>query len=88
MNKKKYYIWQLAAFLQSHEMTMSAEELAAHLNRNKFLTSYGSEFQGGRGTYTLIRQTWEWVKNELQLPDEAEKVARAFVKPDGTYAYE
>lgn len=87
MNKKKYYIWQLAAFLSNHKMTMSGEELAAHLNRNKFLTSYGSEYQGGRGTYKLIGETWDWLQNQLQLPDEAKKVAEAFVKPDGTYAY-
>lgn len=88
MNKKKYYIWQLASFLASHGMTMSAEELAAHLNRNEFLTSYGTEYQGGRGTYKLIKETWDWLQNGLQLPDEAKKVAEAFVKPDGTYAYD
>lgn len=88
MNKKKYYIWQLASFLASHAMTMSAEELAAHLNRNEFLTSYGTEYQGGRGTYKLIKETWDWLQNGLQLPDEAKKVAEAFVKPDGTYAYD
>lgn len=88
MTKKKHYIWQLAAFLHSHGMTMSAEELAAHLNRNEFLTSYGTEYQGGRGTYKLIRETWDWVQNGLQLPDEAKKIAEAFVKADGTYAYD
>lgn len=87
MNKKKYYIWQLAAFLAVHRMTMSAEELGDHLNRNKFLTSYGAEYQGGRGTYKLIKETWDWLQNHLQLPDEAKKVAEAFVKSDGTYAY-
>jgi len=87
MNKKKHYIWKLASFLHSHGMTMSAEELADHLNRNNFLTSYGTEYQGGRGTYKLIRETWDWVQNGLQLPEEAVKIAEAFVKADGTYAY-
>ncbi|WP_074988012.1 hypothetical protein [Rufibacter ruber] len=87
MNKKKHYIWQLASFLSSHGMTMSAEELADHLNRNRFLTSYGAEYQGGRGTYKLIKETWDWLHNQLSLPSEAKKVAEAFVKPDGTYAY-
>jgi hypothetical protein len=67
---------------------MSGDELAAHLNRNKFLTSYGSEYSGGRGTYKLIKETWHWVKNDLGLDEEAAKVAEVFVKPDGTYAYE
>lgn len=88
MIKKKHYIWQLATFLYNQGMVMSAEELATHLNRNEFLTSYGTEYQGGRGTYKLIRETWDWVQNELQLPDEAKKIAEAFVKDDGTYAYD
>ena len=88
MNKKKLYVWRLASFLSDHGMMMSGEELADHLNRNKFLTSYGEEYQGGRGTYKLIRETWNWVNEELGLDDEAEKVAKAFVKPDGSYAYE
>lgn len=88
MNTKKHYVWQLASFLYSFGMTMSGEELAEHLNRNNFLTSYGSEYHGGRGTYTLIRETWKWVENDLGLPNESRKIAEAFVKPDGTFAYE
>jgi len=88
MNAKKTYIWNLGAFLHHHGMTMSGEELAEHLNRNNFMTSYGTEYQGGRGTYTLIRATWDWLQNDLGLPVEAEHVARAFVKPGGGYAYE
>ncbi len=87
MNEKKLYIWKLGAFLFDHEMIMSGEELANHLNRNNFLTSYGTEYAGGRGTYKLIKETWNWL-NTLKLNKEAEKVARAFVKPDGKYPYE
>jgi hypothetical protein len=87
-NRTKYYVWQLASFLYERKMVMSGEELAAHLNRNSFLTSYGDKYAGGRGTYTLIRETWNWVNNDLGLESEAEKVARAYVKQDGTYAYE
>ena len=88
MNSKKTYLWQLAAFLHAHEMVMSGEELADHLNRNKFLTGYGEEYEGGRGIYTLIRVTWKWLHDDLGLEAEAMHVARAFVKPDGGYAYE
>ena len=88
MNEKRAYIWRLAVFLHTSGMVMSGEELAEHLNRNNFLTGYGSEYQGGRGTYTLIRSTWRWLNDDLQMPNEAEHVARAFVKPDGGYAYE
>ena len=88
MKKKKYYIAQLGAFLASHKMTMSGTELADNLNRNGLLTSYDTEYKGGRGKYKLISVTWHWLNDELDLPDEAKKVADAFVKDDGTYAYE
>ena len=88
MNAKKLYVWKLAAFLKENSKVMSAEELAEHLNRNNVLTSYQTEYSGGRGTYTLIRETWKWVHDELGLESEAEAIAGAFVKPDGTYAYE
>jgi len=88
MNQKKLYIYQLADFLSSHGMTMSGEELAEHLNRNKFLTKYGTEYKGKRGTYRLIQEVWSWLQHDLQAKDAAKKVAAAFVKPDGTHAYE
>ncbi|MFT6925316.1 MAG: hypothetical protein ACJAZP_000896 [Psychromonas sp.] len=88
MNDKKVYIWKLAEFLQAQKMVMSGEELAEHLNRNNFLTSYGTEYQGGRGTYKLIKQTWKWLENDLKLNSEAQAVALAFVKQNGDYAYE
>lgn len=88
MIDKKLYIYKLAEFLFHHDKRMSGEELAEHLNRNGFLTNYGEEYQGGKGTYKLISQTWHWLDDDLQLPEEARKVATAFVKPDGTYAYE
>ena len=88
INQKKTYVWRLAEFLDRYDMRMSGEELADHLNRNDFLTEYGEKYAGGRGTYALIRETWKWLQEDLGLPEEAEKVARAFVKPDGGYAYE
>ena len=86
MNQKKAYIWKLAIFLESNGMIMSGEELAEHFNRNNFLTSYGTEYKGGRGTYKLISETYHWLK-DLGLQKEADKIANVFVKPDGTFAY-
>jgi len=83
---KKWYIWQLAHFLVSHKMKMSGEELAEHLNRNNIRTSYGTEYVGKRGTYTLIKSVWSWIYYDLGLEDEAAKVAKAFVKPGGDLA--
>jgi hypothetical protein len=87
MNQKKLYVWRLASFLYSHNMVMSGDELAAHLNRNNFRTGYDTEFSGGRGTFTLIRTTWHWVNDELGLEDEARNIAMAYVKPDGSHAW-
>ena len=87
MNEKKLYVWQLAAFLSDHGMSMSGHELATHLNRNNFLTGYGNKYVGGRGTYTLVRETWRWVHEDLRLPKEAEKIAEAYVLPSGKHAY-
>ena len=87
MNEKKLYVYRLASSLYVNRETMSGRTLAEHLNQNGFLTSYGTEYQGGRGTYRLIGVTWKWVNDEHGLR-EAQKVAKAFVKPDGSYAYE
>lgn len=87
INIKKLYIWKLALFLHQHEKKMSGEELADHLNRNNFLTGYGEKYQGGRGTYTLIKEVWRWVHEDLGLEDDADKIAESFVTSDGTYAY-
>lgn len=87
MNKKKLYIWKLADFLDANEKIMSGEELATHLNRNNFETSYGSHFEGKRGIYTLIKYTYDWL-TDMNLSSEASKVATVYVTKDGGYAYE
>lgn len=87
MNRKKVYVWRLGAFLHSNRMTMSGEELAAHLNRNGFKMVKGKDYEGLRGTYSLLTHTWRWVNNDLGLHDEAKKIAEAFVKPNGKVAW-
>lgn len=88
MNEKRLYIWQLADFLDARDKTMSGEELADHLNRNNFRTEYDTEYKGLRGIYTLIRRTYDWLHDDLELHAEASKVAGAFVKPDGSHAWD
>lgn len=88
MSAKKVYVWKLADFLAQHQMKMSGEELAEHLNRNGFLTRDGQEYQGVRGTYKLIRETWVWLNDTLGLPDEAKRVYDAYCKPDGSHPAE
>lgn len=83
---KKDYITKLGEFLTDNGTTMSVSELAEHLNRNNFKTNYGSEYQGKRGTYTLVDAVYDELANNGNQA-MADKVARAFPKNDGTYAY-
>lgn len=84
---KKEYIGHLATALISNSKTMTGESLANHLNEIGFETSYGAEYTGGRGTYTLIHATYDWFVSNGN-PSTADKIAKAFVKPDGTFAYD
>ncbi|AGH81272.1 hypothetical protein PCNPT3_06660 [Psychromonas sp. CNPT3] len=86
MDIKKKYISDLATFLSNQGKVMSGEELAVHLNRNGFRTSYGSKYKGGRGTYKLIKSIWS-THDSAEERNEADNVANAFVKPNGGYAY-
>ncbi len=87
MNAKKLYLVKLSDFLVANQKAMSGQELVEHLNRNNFLTSYGTEYQGGRGVYRLLSQTWKWL-TELGLTEEAKKFPTAFVQGNGEYPWE
>ena len=83
---KKIYVGDLGEFLTNHGTKMSVPELARHLNRNNFKTNYGEEYKGERGTFTLVEAVYnELVKAGNQI--KADKVAKAFPKDDGSYAY-
>jgi len=83
---KKEYITKLATFLIGTKTTMPVDSLALLLNWNGYTTEYGTPYQGKRGTYTLVKATYDWlVKNGRKM--EADNVAQAFPKPDGSYAY-
>jgi hypothetical protein len=83
---KREYIKRLAVFLNENGTTMAATELAEHLNRNNFKTGYGTDYEGGRGTYRLVSTTYDWLVSQGQQT-EADCVAKAFPQPDGTYAF-
>ncbi|GAB3557799.1 hypothetical protein GCM10027577_47550 [Spirosoma fluminis] len=65
---------------------MSVVELADHLNRNQFKTGYGTDYEGGRGSYRLVSTTYDWLV-AAGRQEEANYVAAAFPKSDGDYAY-
>lgn len=84
---KKEYIHKLGNFLIETETTMSVPCLAEHLNWNGYRTDDGSEYEGKRGTYRLVKTTCDWLR-EQGLLEDADNVASAFPKPDGDYAFE
>ena len=86
MSPKKIFIKDLAAHLTNTKSVMSGPELAKHLNRNNIKTDAGSAYIGSQGTYALVKATY----NKLISTGDsinANYVALAFVKEDGTYAY-
>ncbi len=83
---KKEYIGALAKFLNARKMKMSGYELAAHLNRNGFKTSYNTRYEGTRGTHKLIRDCYNHYEN-LGKKDVAADIAESFTKENGEYAY-
>ncbi len=87
INEKRFYLVKLADFLASNGMIMEGQELVEHLNRNNFLTSYGTKYAGGRGIYKLLGETYKWL-DKLRLVKECENFAKAFVKGDGKYPWE
>ena len=85
MKENKEYVRKLANSLISGK-TMYVEELRNKLNENEFFTTRGTEYKKGRGIYKLISATFHWLEAQ-NLLGEAQKVAKAFVKPNGSYAY-
>lgn len=84
---KYEYIRRLAVFLTTNETTMDVKNLAKHLNWNGYRTDKNELYKGGRGTYTLIHKTYDWLVS-LNEQDDADAVARAYMKSNRTYAYD
>ncbi len=84
MAAKHEFIWKQAQQLHDQDKQMTGQALARLLNEEGFLTSAGGPYAGGRGIYRLIKSTWSWLHNSENNPDEAAKVAHAYVKANGT----
>lgn len=81
----KQYVRDLANSLSKHGSKRTVEQLAAYLNRRGLFSSHGKPYNGLKGTYTLVRATYTWLKNQ-GLSTEADRVASSFLKPDGSFA--
>ncbi|HON98705.1 MAG TPA: hypothetical protein PK222_10715 [Bacteroidales bacterium] len=86
IQSKYEYIGELAEFLARNNKIMSGYELAQHLNRNGFRTSYNTNYLGGRGTYKLIKDCYNYY-SELKKQQVADSIANSFVDANGNYAY-
>jgi hypothetical protein len=61
---RKKHIMNLAVSLSQNGQVMPVPALAVNLNNNGFRTSYGTLYEGLRGTYTLIRATYHYLVGE------------------------
>jgi hypothetical protein len=66
---------------------MSVPTLVSLVNGQGYLTNYGTEFSGGRGSYKLVSGTYHRF-NSAGHADRARNVALAFRKPNFDYAYD
>lgn len=88
LTRNRQFVSELANALFKEGKKITAKELADKLNSAGHMTGYGTAFNGGRGTYMLIRGVYHWLDKVIDSHEEATAVARAFTKPDGRYAYE
>lgn len=87
MSPNALFIYTTASRLVSTGTTISGQQLAALMDLNGLRTSYGSRYTGhGRGIHRAIDFAYRAVNRTLGQ-SEAAKVALAFTKSDGTYAY-
>ena len=85
--RSKELIASMANYLNESDTYMSGGEAADYLNRNGARTSYGEEYKGGRGTYTAIGATYDYLM-EQGREEEAHNVATRFTKDNAWGEYE
>lgn len=76
----------IAEELHRQGARMTVGRLCDVLNAAGFRTQSGAEYIGGRGSYRMVSCAYTWY-DEHGEPDVAEKIAQAFTKHDGSYAY-
>ena len=85
ISKYEVIAW-IASELSKSDSLMSVPALVGILNELNIQTNYGTKFVGERGSYRLVKTAYDrFMKSGNQVT--AGQVARAFVKPNGHYAY-
>lgn len=87
MEAKANFVADIAQALVKNGATMRVTLLMDLLNQNSFKTNKGYEYEGGRGSYRFISSLYDYFK-EIGHQKAADDIAAAFVKADGSYAYE
>lgn len=85
MSISMLFVSDTAVDLSRRGATLPVPLLAERLNSAGCLTSYGTEYRGGRGTYRLIHATYDALVAQGRH-EEADAVAESYIKPDGTHA--
>lgn len=85
---KKEFIGVLADFCHGSGIQMTGEDLAMELNRHGFLTSYGTPYEGKRGTYRLVDRAHQHFFFVLGDPGTAERIALVFISKSGRPAWD
>ncbi len=76
----------LANRLGEKENLMTIPALTCILNELGYRTNYGSNYVGGRGTYRLVKSVYDRCCSRGDNAT-ARRIAEAFVRPNGEYAY-
>lgn len=86
---KYAYIAQVASFLVEHDMIMSGQQLSLLLNLNGIKKNDGKCYseKGGVGIHRLISCAYAYYHDSRKDYLTALKIAKAFVKKNGCYAY-
>jgi hypothetical protein len=77
----------IANEMKKQNATMTVPLLFKIINELGFKTTYGDEYQAGRGSYRVISCAYWQYYNEGDK-DIAHAIAVAFKRPNGEYAYE
>jgi hypothetical protein len=84
-DKFEFVSW-VANQLKKYETFMSVPALCELLNKKGYRTNYGTEYDGGRGSYRLVRSAYYRKKNTGDA-DSAHNIAIAFRRPNFAYTY-
>ena len=76
-----------AGLIKSHSV-MCGQQLVDILNINGIQEDNGRKYVHGRGIYKTIKTAWDYYHNQIGDEQTAYNIAMAYVKSNGSYAYD